>query len=85
MIGNIAGKGENAGNQHFLLFPQCFQKFFPQGYHHYVIKGQMCLRWKLLVLHSVEDKVGKVKNSTSFKINLYFIDTHFYASATGSF
>ena len=21
---NIAGKGENAGNQHFLLFPQCF-------------------------------------------------------------
>ena len=22
---NIAGKGENAGYQHFLLFPQCFQ------------------------------------------------------------
>ena len=21
---NIARKGENAGNQHFLLFPQCF-------------------------------------------------------------
>ena len=21
---NIVGKGENAGNQHFLLFPQCF-------------------------------------------------------------
>ena len=21
---NIEGKGENAGNQHFLLFPQCF-------------------------------------------------------------
>ena len=21
---NILGKGENAGNQHFLLFPQCF-------------------------------------------------------------
>ena len=21
---NIAGKGENDGNQHFLLFPQCF-------------------------------------------------------------
>ena len=20
------GKGENAGNQHFLLFPKCFQK-----------------------------------------------------------
>ena len=25
---NIAGKGENAGNQHFLLFPQYFQKSF---------------------------------------------------------
>ena len=27
-IENIVGKGENAGHQHFLLFPQCFQKFF---------------------------------------------------------
>ena len=24
------GKEENAGNQHFLCFPQCFQKLFPQ-------------------------------------------------------
>ena len=24
--GNIVGKGENSGYQHFLLFPQCFQK-----------------------------------------------------------
>ena len=24
-IENIVGKGENAGFQHFLLFPQCFQ------------------------------------------------------------
>ena len=23
---NIVGKGENAGYQHFLLFPHCFQK-----------------------------------------------------------
>ena len=22
---NIVGKGENAGHQHFLFFPQCFQ------------------------------------------------------------
>ena len=27
-VENIAGKGENAGYQHFLLFPQCFQKAF---------------------------------------------------------
>ena len=25
-VGNIVGKGENAGYQHFLVFPQCFQK-----------------------------------------------------------
>ena len=27
-IKNIVGKEENAGYQHFLLFPQCFQKAF---------------------------------------------------------
>ena len=25
-VENTVGKGENAGNQHFLLFPLCFQK-----------------------------------------------------------
>ena len=25
-VENIVGKGENAGSQHFLRFPQCFQK-----------------------------------------------------------
>ena len=28
---NIAGKGENAGTQHFLLFPQCFLLFPTQS------------------------------------------------------
>ena len=28
---NIVGKGENAGNQHFLLFPQCFLPFLKQN------------------------------------------------------
>ena len=30
-VDNIVGKGENAGYQHFLLFPQCFQKASFQG------------------------------------------------------
>ena len=30
-VENIAGKGENAGYQHFLLFPQCFPKGFLFG------------------------------------------------------
>ena len=28
---NIVGKGENAGYQHFLLFPQCLQKVLFSG------------------------------------------------------
>ena len=27
----MVGKGENTGNQHFLLFPHCFQKILVQG------------------------------------------------------
>ena len=30
-VENIAKKGENAGYQHFLLFPQCFEKAFFMG------------------------------------------------------
>ena len=30
-VENNVGKGENAGYQHFLLFPQCFQKFSSLG------------------------------------------------------
>ena len=28
-VENIVGKGENAGNQHFLLFPQCYLAIYP--------------------------------------------------------
>ena len=30
-VENIAGKGENAGYQHSILFPQCFQKLSVSG------------------------------------------------------
>ena len=30
-VENIAGKGEKAGYQHFLLSPQCFKKLFFSG------------------------------------------------------
>ena len=30
-VENNVGKGKNAGNQHFLLFPPCFQKVFYPG------------------------------------------------------
>ena len=30
-VENIVGKRENAGNQHFLLFPRCFHEAFYKG------------------------------------------------------
>ena len=36
---NNVGKGENAGYQHFPLFPQCFQKAFSWG----GVKNQNCV------------------------------------------
>ena len=38
-IGNIVGKGENAGDQHYLLFSQCFTKVFFRT----VIKSPDCV------------------------------------------
>ena len=37
-IENIVGKGENAGDQHFLLIPQCFQRPLPEG----PFKSELC-------------------------------------------
>ena len=30
-VENVVGKGENAGYQHFLLFPQCFHSLLSQN------------------------------------------------------
>ena len=37
-VENIVGKGENAGYQHFLLFPRCFQTFLLR-----VVESQDCV------------------------------------------
>ena len=45
---NIVGKGENAGYQHFLLFPQCFLHFHKQisiFYIHLNCRLQMLSIW----------------------------------------
>ena len=38
-VENNVGKGENAGYQHFLLFPQCFQEASFMG----VVKSRDCV------------------------------------------
>ena len=42
-VGNIVGKGENAGYQHFFLFlfPQCFPK--PSSWGGGVVKSRDCV------------------------------------------
>ena len=55
---NIVGKGKNAGNQHFVLFPQCFLPFTKQipNFHLYLFSrlhmllmktSLKCCRWAL--------------------------------------
>ena len=41
MVENIVGRGENAGYQHVLLFPQCFQKLSVPGSLKVVAKLRM--------------------------------------------
>ena len=54
-VKNIMGKGENAGYQHFLLFPQCFQKLtFPE-----MSKAGLCgkrLKQVCFVIHKMLPK-----------------------------
>ena len=48
---NIVGKGENAGNQHFLLFPQCFppfQKQISSFWSHLLCRLKMLSIWTSL-------------------------------------
>ena len=40
---NIVEKGENAGNQHFLLFPQCFLPF-PEKIYFFFSQIYFCLQ-----------------------------------------
>ena len=70
---NIVGKkGENAGNQHFLLFPQCFltfkSKFQFFSYIYFVVCK--CFEFGPVICKD---------------LTLYSIDTHFKASTTDSF
>ena len=46
-IENIVGKGENAGYQQFLLFPQCFEKAsFPETSKGVIVREWVKFCWK---------------------------------------
>ena len=70
-VENIVGKGENAGNHHFFLFPQCFQKAsFGGGGGGGVVKSQDCVckglsvaQMNRFVAERFENIVGKEESA----------------------
>ena len=60
-IENIVGKGENAGNQHFLLFPQCFQKAFYSG------SLEVGIAWKRVIYISMGESNTVVSAYTLYR------------------
>ena len=73
-FGNIVGKGENAGNQHFLLFLQCFMSYPKRAYFFPEAHSICCLRMvsTLTCLEFCRGVKGypKVKQTADEKINL---------------
>ena len=64
-IENIVGKGENAGYQHFLRYPQCFQKACFSG----ASKGVTVWEWvKFGICVRVENIVRKEEHICQRKI-----------------
>ena len=59
-VENTVGKGENAGYQHFLLFPQCFQKIDKS--RDFVLKGQ-----KLLKLFTTQSRLLTALRERAFE------------------
>ena len=61
---NIVGKGENAGNQHFLLFPRCFLPFPEQ-----TLIFQSCLCCHLAtVLNFTQSKILSFEFIQQFQV-----------------
>ena len=76
-VENIAGRGENTGYKHFLLFPQCFQEYYfgVVKSRDYVVMSEpfpkqalvfMCLQYR-----SFENTVGKGEIAHDVKFLLF--------------
>ena len=73
------GKGENAGNQHFLLFLQCFQKpsLFRSFKLSIVCKGLTLTKSKMGKNdkgYCVSSAITGFKTELTFNLNLVFFD-----------
>ena len=68
---SILGKGENADNQHLLLFPQCFQNPFVSG----LLKVRVVLlgvKHGIPIILQFEDKKDFCEHIFSFPFNHLF-------------
>ena len=81
---NIVGKGENAGNQHFLLFPQCFLPFLLQIL---VFESHLFCRLQINAFKSDKSKIlwlGKELSSTCYNLfQIYSVKKALDASSIG--
>ena len=73
------GKGENAGEEHFLHFPQCF--FFFNRHKTNINFSVTFILLSANAFHLDQSKILSFGNEFTF----YSIDTHFNASTTDSF
>ena len=67
-VEDIVGQGENASNQHFLLFPQCFQKGLLSWGHY---KSGLC--GKESIYHVMPLSTFHSKLTSHFFIYLYIL------------
>ena len=65
-VENIVEKGENAGYQHFLLFPQCFQKLAVSR----LLKHRIVWLRVNLLLHDKILQLSKLKAFADDKVNM---------------
>ena len=62
-VENIVGKGENAGYQHFLLLPQCFQKPILQGSLKLgIVSSKQLTIYNMQSLFSLSLKIYRIEN-----------------------
>ena len=69
----IVRKEENAGYQHFLLFPQCFQKAFPPVRQKLSLSGNGLIKF----LHLILKKVCRLSPFVHFNFHFFTIQRKF--------
>ena len=79
-VENIVGKGEDAGYQHLLLFPECFQKASFLGSFKVEIVWKRVRQWSSLLAREKRP----FENQNGYQHYFLFLQCFQKASSTGS-